>query len=121
MNNYNVTAEEVFGGIYAWFQANPWFTKIDIKVADLTQQVAAQQAVLSLHDSPEVFHRLPAGVQGLAARFIYSFMAELRGPMLGRVWAVNLPADAPRDPVRLAWLAIEQEIALTNPRQPKPH
>lgn len=120
-NQCTITAQEVFDCLYAWFQANPWFTKIDIEVADLTQESAAQQAVLSLHGVQDVFRRLSPGVQGLAARFVYMFMAELRGPMLKRVWTVSRPEGAPPDPVRLAWLAIEQEIALTNPLPSRPH
>lgn len=121
MKNCKVTADEIFAGIYAWFQANPWFTKVDIHVVDFAQEGAAQQAVLAVYESREVFERLSPGVQGLAARFIYSFMAELQGPMAGRVWTFNFPADAPHDPARLAWLAIEQEIAQTNPPPAKPH
>ena len=109
-----VTADEVFAALYAWFQLNTWFTKIDIQPADLTQQVAAQQADLSLRDGVDVFHRMPVGVQALAARFIYGFMAELRGPMLERVWMINLTEGVQPDPVNLLWLVIEQEIALTS-------
>lgn len=108
-----VTADEVFAALFAWFQKNVWFTKIDIQPADLTQQVAAQQAVLSLRDGVDVFHRMPVGVQALAARFIYGFMAELRGPMLGRVWVVNPTQGVQQEQENLMWLVIEQEIART--------
>jgi hypothetical protein len=116
-----VTADEVFAALYGWFQLNSWFTKIDIQPADLTQQVAAQQAVLSLRDGADVFHRMPVGVQALAARFIYGFMAELRGLMIGRVWVINLTEGVRPDQVNLMWLVIEQEIALTSPLPSAPH
>jgi hypothetical protein len=120
-NTFTITAEEVFGSLYAWFQANTWFTKIDINIADLTQESAAQQAVLTLRDQQDVFHRLPIGVQGLAARFIYSFMAELRMSMLAKTWVISGPNSERPGENQLVWLVIAQEILSTNPLRPRPH
>ena len=120
-DTFIVTAEEVFGSLYAWFKVNVWFTKIDIKIADLTQESAARHAVLTLRDHQDVFQRLPIGVQGLAARFIYGFMAELRMSMLTKTWVISGPNSERPGETQLAWLVIAQEILSTASPPSKPH
>lgn len=121
MASLQVPAQDVFDGLYLWMQANPWFLKIDIQTADLTQEAGAQQAVLAMDGDRAVFDRLPLGVQGLAARFIVEFMAVLRTTMLDRVWQVSPPQGVPLGLDRLAWLVIAQEIDLAFPPPTKPH
>jgi hypothetical protein len=110
-----VSAEQVLAGLYAWFQQNTWFSKVSIEKADLAQEAAAQQALLLLASKDKAaFMALSPGVQGLAARFVYSFMADLLGPLQNRGWML---IDAPESdsPADLTWRVIASEIERTNP------
>lgn len=112
-----VTAGQAFEGLFEWFKAHPWMAKIDPKTADMSQEIAARQALLLLRsDDVEVFRQLPLGVQGLAAYLLLDFMARLSGPWAGRTWIIEEAKD-PQVPdlVRACWLVIEQEIHRANP------
>ena len=112
---HTVTADEAFEGLFNWFKANPWFVKIDIQTADLTQESAAQQAVLALSADQAAFHRLPPGVQGLAARLVLDFFGKLHATLNHRVWTIDQPQGAHRDLTQLMWLVIAQEIDRASP------
>lgn len=64
-----ITADEILEGLYTWFQANAWFTTVDIEQADFSQEAAAQQAILLLaHGDKPAFLALPVGWPILLAR-----------------------------------------------------
>jgi hypothetical protein len=112
-----ITAEQVFEGLFNWFKLHPWAAKINPTTADKTQEVAAQQALLLFcSNDDETFRRLPSGVQGLAMYLLLDFMARVHGPWSTRTWLIDWPGDPKSlDLARACWLAIEQEIHRTNP------
>lgn len=117
MKTIEITAHQALAGLYYWFRQNPWFLDIDIKNSELTQAIAAQEALLLLSTNDvDAFQSLPVGAQGLALRLLLDFIARLDGLWRNRRWQIDADHPFALDTTHAPWLVIAQEIARLTPR-----
>lgn len=117
-----LTADQVAEGLWAWLGSRRWFLADDVMHGDVTQEHAAQEAVLMLaRGDDDAFRALPVGVRALALRFILDFLARLIGPLSKVTWPVTLEGEGPAALQAAAWRAIELEVARSLPPPTPPH